>query len=187
MTTPAEQRNVQIVLEAFDTLFNRREYAAAERFWSPNYIQHSAHIAPGRNGLFNLVESAQCAAVREPRCRGLRGVCGAPRTFLWARPAGGVDRRRRRAHGGRGARGTLGRDPRRGHPGAVAQRSADVRRRLSGVTTRGGRREVGEGALPGPRAPDPPRGFEPTILDGLGGRLTRSRAKLASGRRTALT
>ena len=57
MTTPAEQRNIQIVLEAFDTLFNRRDYASAERFWSPNYIQHSAHIAPGRNGLFDLVRS----------------------------------------------------------------------------------------------------------------------------------
>jgi predicted SnoaL-like aldol condensation-catalyzing enzyme len=30
---------------------------AAERFWSPKYIQHSAHIAPGREGLFALVRS----------------------------------------------------------------------------------------------------------------------------------
>ena len=45
------------VLEAFDALFNRRDYAAAEKFWSPNYIQHSAHIAPGRDGLFNLVKT----------------------------------------------------------------------------------------------------------------------------------
>ena len=55
MATPAE--NKQIVLEAFDTLFNRRDYAAAARFWSPHYIQHSAHIEPGRDGLFNLVKS----------------------------------------------------------------------------------------------------------------------------------
>ena len=54
-TTPAE--NKAIVLEAFDTLFNRRDYAAAERFWSDRYIQHSAHIAPGRAGLFDLVRS----------------------------------------------------------------------------------------------------------------------------------
>lgn len=40
-----------------DTLFNKRDYAAAERYWSPNYVQHSAHIAPGRDGLFNLVKS----------------------------------------------------------------------------------------------------------------------------------
>ena len=48
--------NVQIVLNAFDTLFNKRDYVAAERFWSPRYIQHSAHIPPGRNGLFDLVK-----------------------------------------------------------------------------------------------------------------------------------
>ena len=52
-----ESKNKSLVLEAFDTLFNKRDYAAAERFWSPNYIQHSAHIPPGREGLFNLVRS----------------------------------------------------------------------------------------------------------------------------------
>jgi predicted SnoaL-like aldol condensation-catalyzing enzyme len=57
MSTSIEQRNVQIVLDAFDLLFNKRNYAAAERFWSPNYIQHSAHIAAGRDGLFNLIKS----------------------------------------------------------------------------------------------------------------------------------
>ena len=58
MTTAAEDRNRAFVLEAFDTLFNRRDYAAAQRFWSPNYIQHSAHIAPGREGLFELVKAS---------------------------------------------------------------------------------------------------------------------------------
>jgi len=52
----ASEKNKRIVLEGFDTLFNRRDYAAAEKFWSPNYIQHSAHIPPGREGLFNLVK-----------------------------------------------------------------------------------------------------------------------------------
>jgi predicted SnoaL-like aldol condensation-catalyzing enzyme len=51
------QINKDLVLEAFDTLFNKRDYGRAETFWSPNYIQHSAHIAPGREGLFNLVKS----------------------------------------------------------------------------------------------------------------------------------
>ena len=55
-TTP--EQNKALVLEAFYTLFNKRDYRAAERFWSPQYIQHSAHIAPGREGLFNLVRSA---------------------------------------------------------------------------------------------------------------------------------
>ena len=50
------KRNVQIPLNAFDTLFNRRDYATAERFWSPSYIQHGAHI-PGRDGLFNLIKA----------------------------------------------------------------------------------------------------------------------------------
>jgi predicted SnoaL-like aldol condensation-catalyzing enzyme len=54
-STPA--KNKAIVLEAFETLFNKRDYAAAENFWSPNYIQHSAHIAPGRDGLFELIKS----------------------------------------------------------------------------------------------------------------------------------
>jgi acetyl esterase/lipase len=55
--TATEEANKALVLEAFDTLFNRRDYARAEGFWSPDYIQHSAHIAPGRDGLFDLVKS----------------------------------------------------------------------------------------------------------------------------------
>ena len=51
------EENKKLILEAFDTLFNRRDYAAAEKFWSPNYIQHSAHIEPGREGLFNLIRN----------------------------------------------------------------------------------------------------------------------------------
>src|SRR5882672_11066968 len=58
MNNSSPERNKAIVLEAFEALFNKRDYAAAERFWSPDYIQHSAHIAPGREGLFNLVRSA---------------------------------------------------------------------------------------------------------------------------------
>lgn len=58
MSTDVERRNGEIVLEAFDALFNRRDYAAAQRFWSPTYIQHSAHIAPGRDGLFALIKAA---------------------------------------------------------------------------------------------------------------------------------
>ena len=54
-TTP--EQNKTLVLQAFDTLFNKRDYKAAERYWSSNYIQHSAHIAPGRDGPFNLVRS----------------------------------------------------------------------------------------------------------------------------------
>jgi len=52
-----ESKNKALVMEAFDTLFNKRDYVAAERFWSPDYIQHSAHIEPGREGLFKLIKS----------------------------------------------------------------------------------------------------------------------------------
>jgi len=57
MTTKDEESNKKLVLEAFDTLFNKRDYEAAARFWSPRYVQHSAHIEPGRDGLFNLIRS----------------------------------------------------------------------------------------------------------------------------------
>jgi predicted SnoaL-like aldol condensation-catalyzing enzyme len=61
MSQSIEEKNKALVLEAFETLFNKRDYAAAERYWSPNYIQHSAHIPPGREGLFNLVKQAPAA------------------------------------------------------------------------------------------------------------------------------
>ena len=57
MSQTKQEKNKALVFEAFDTLFNQRDYAAAEKYWSPNYIQHSAHIAPGRDGLFNLIKS----------------------------------------------------------------------------------------------------------------------------------
>ena len=66
MSNTTESTNKALVLEAFDTLFNRRDYAAAERFWSPHYIQHSAHIEPGREGLFNLTKSIPPTLKYEP-------------------------------------------------------------------------------------------------------------------------
>ena len=66
MSQTTQERNKALVLEAFDALFNRRDYAAAERFWSPSYIQHSAHIAPGREGLFSLVRGLPTTLKYEP-------------------------------------------------------------------------------------------------------------------------
>ena len=66
MDKTTQQRNKDIVLEAFDTLFNKRDYAKAEAFWSPKYIQHSAHIEPGREGLFNLIKSIPATLKYEP-------------------------------------------------------------------------------------------------------------------------
>jgi len=58
MTETTPEQNKALVLKAFDTLFNKRDYAAAAGFWSDEYIQHSAHIEPGREGLFDLVRSS---------------------------------------------------------------------------------------------------------------------------------
>ena len=66
MDESKEARNKALVLNAFDTLFNKRDYTAAERFWSPNYIQHSVHIAPGREGLFDLIKSIPPTLKYEP-------------------------------------------------------------------------------------------------------------------------
>jgi predicted SnoaL-like aldol condensation-catalyzing enzyme len=66
MEKPVEQKNKDLVLEAFDTLFNKRDYARAETFWSPTYIQPSAHIEPGREGLFNLVKNIPATLKYEP-------------------------------------------------------------------------------------------------------------------------
>jgi predicted SnoaL-like aldol condensation-catalyzing enzyme len=68
-----QQRNKALVLEAFCTLFNNRDYAAAERYWSPKYIQHSAHIPPGRDGLFNLVKSLP-PTLKYERCPWLMAI-----------------------------------------------------------------------------------------------------------------
>jgi predicted SnoaL-like aldol condensation-catalyzing enzyme/uncharacterized protein (DUF302 family) len=66
MSQTIEETSKVLVLTAFDILFNKRDYAAAERFWSPSYIQHSAHIDPGREGLFNLVKSLPSTLKYEP-------------------------------------------------------------------------------------------------------------------------
>jgi len=66
MSTADESKNKALVLEAFDTLFNKRDHAKAETFWSPDYIQHSAHIGPGRAGLFDLIKAAPPTLRHEP-------------------------------------------------------------------------------------------------------------------------
>ena len=56
MPETTQEKNKALLLEGFDVLFNQRNYEAAKRYRSPNYIQHSSHIPPGREGLFNLVK-----------------------------------------------------------------------------------------------------------------------------------
>ncbi|HEX9511515.1 MAG TPA: nuclear transport factor 2 family protein [Puia sp.] len=57
MKPTTEEKNIAIAREAFDKVFNQRDFSAFDKYWSPNYIQHSAHIPPGRDGLRNLVKS----------------------------------------------------------------------------------------------------------------------------------
>jgi hypothetical protein len=54
MVQTVQEANKPLVLEAFDILFNRLDYAAAENYWPPNCTQQSMHVAPGRDGLFDL-------------------------------------------------------------------------------------------------------------------------------------
>jgi predicted SnoaL-like aldol condensation-catalyzing enzyme len=57
MAETLQEKNKALLIEGFETLFNRKDFAGAEKFWSPDYIQHSAHIEPGREGLFALVRA----------------------------------------------------------------------------------------------------------------------------------
>jgi predicted SnoaL-like aldol condensation-catalyzing enzyme len=66
MGNTTSEQNKAIVLEAFQTLFNKRDYQAAERFWSANYIQHSAHIPAGWDGLLGMIKSLPPTLKYEP-------------------------------------------------------------------------------------------------------------------------
>ncbi|MGU7770392.1 nuclear transport factor 2 family protein [Burkholderia sp. MR1-5-21] len=57
MATALEEKNIALVLDALDTLFNKKDYEKAARFWSDAYVQHSQHVPAGRDGLFGLVRS----------------------------------------------------------------------------------------------------------------------------------
>ena len=94
MSQTTQEKNKALVLEAFDTLFNKRDYAAAEKYWSPDYIQHSAHIEPGRDGLFNLIRSSpDYAALRTSAHRRGGRLRHRARTFLRNGPPCRLDRR----------------------------------------------------------------------------------------------
>jgi predicted SnoaL-like aldol condensation-catalyzing enzyme len=75
MPDTKESRNKALVLNAFEALFNKRNYAAAERLWSAEYIQHSAHIEPGRDGLFSLIKSSPPTLKYEPGVIAADGDC----------------------------------------------------------------------------------------------------------------
>ncbi len=52
-----QEKNKLLVLEAFEAAFSKKQTDAFELYWSPNYIQHSAKIPPGREGLKRTVAS----------------------------------------------------------------------------------------------------------------------------------
>jgi predicted SnoaL-like aldol condensation-catalyzing enzyme len=130
--TTTEAENKAFVLKAFDTLFNKRDYAAAERFWSPAYIQHSAHIAPGREGLFELVK----AAPKELHYENALIVADGDHVMLHGRfsgigqPVNWVVADILRIENGR----ALGRHPRRGDARVFEERAAHVRGQISRLT-----------------------------------------------------
>ena len=137
MNQTIEWENKALVLDAFDTLFNKRDYLAAERFWSPNYIQHSAHIAPGREGLFNLIKGLPPTLKYEPGTIVAEGdfVIVHGRFSGFGPPVNWSGRYS--SHRERDSGGALGRDPRRSHAGAVKERPAYVRGRVSEVSASG--------------------------------------------------
>jgi hypothetical protein len=127
MTTPQDHK--ALALKAFDTPFNRRDYAAAAAFWSPTYIQHSAHIEPGRDRLFDLIQAAPPDLRYENALAvARRRLCAVARPLQQQRPTQTVDRRRHRVTRERAAGRALGCHPERGRPGIVEERPADVRR-----------------------------------------------------------
>jgi predicted SnoaL-like aldol condensation-catalyzing enzyme len=126
-TTQAE--NTVLALKAFDTLFNKRDYVVAERHWSPNHIQHGAHIEPSREDLLSLMKSIPPAREYEP------GLIVAEGEFVivhgrFSATAGRRtgSRQRHRAYGRRRACRALGCGPRRGSACGVRERPSHVRR-----------------------------------------------------------
>jgi SnoaL-like domain len=132
MSPTQEEKNKALVLEAFDTLFNKRDYAAAERYWSPNYIQHSAHIAPGREGLFDLIKSLPATLKYES------GPIVAEKDFVivqgrfsgFGQPTNWIGHP---SHRGRDSSRALGCHPGRGHKGPIKERKSHVWRYVSNV------------------------------------------------------
>ena len=130
MNQTKQEKNKALVLEAFDTLFNKRDYEAAERYWSPNYIQHSAHIEPGREGLFNLIRNTPPPCVTNISSSSRRRLRHRARTLLRNRPACCLGRRGYCQDRERPPCRTLGRVTRRGDQSRIEERPADVWRPL---------------------------------------------------------
>ena len=140
---PLQEKNKALVLKAFDTLFNKRDYAAAERYWSANYIQHSAHIEPGRDGLFNLIRNTPDTLRYEHQLIVAEGdyvivhgrFSGTGRACCLGRRGYCQDRERPPCR-------TLGRLARRGDQSRIEERPADVWCDVSNLPLRLQRSEI---------------------------------------------
>ncbi len=138
MHRTVEAKNKALILEAFDTLFNKRDYAAAEKFWSPHYIQHSAHIAPGREGLFDLIKSLPPTLKYEPGTIVAEGnvvivhgrFSNRARSIFELRPPCELDCSRHSPHQRRDSRRALGCNSGRSYQARVKEWTANVWRRV---------------------------------------------------------
>jgi hypothetical protein len=57
MSESAPPRSKPVALEAFENLPNERDFVAAEKFWSSNYIQHSTHFPAACDGFLGWVKN----------------------------------------------------------------------------------------------------------------------------------
>jgi predicted SnoaL-like aldol condensation-catalyzing enzyme len=55
--TNKTNRNNAIIIEVLTSAFTKRDFAALERWFSPDYIQHNPFIPGSRAGLRGLVEN----------------------------------------------------------------------------------------------------------------------------------
>ena len=73
VTRPADEvsddrpeRNKALVLDAMTSLFQRRDVAAVERLYAPDYVQHNPHIPQGRSALQSVVAGLSSDVFYEP-------------------------------------------------------------------------------------------------------------------------
>jgi hypothetical protein len=104
-----EEDNKRLVLDALDTLFNKRDFEAAERFWSPNYIQHGAYPTRQRGPIQLDSERPRGPALRTQIDFGRRRICHDPRTVFGNGTIAQLDCCRYRPYPQRPSRGALGR------------------------------------------------------------------------------